>query len=121
MYYILFIIMHASLGSETLSEVRNKMFLPGGNRMKRRQIEPGVQEASEDVVMQEFPHGVRGQRLKLISDNGCQPSSRSFLNVTATLNIEPAVKLATPPRLLLRTKVRAALAWLRAVPCRSRP
>ncbi len=31
---------------------------------------------------------MRAQGLKLISDNGCQPSSRSFLNVTATLDIE---------------------------------
>ena len=31
---------------------------------------------------------MRGQGLKLISDNGCQPSSRSFLKVTATLDIE---------------------------------
>jgi putative transposase len=42
----------------------------------------------EDAVLQDFPHGVRGQGLKLVSDNGCQPSSRSFLKVTATLDIE---------------------------------
>jgi putative transposase len=45
-------------------------------------------EALEEAVLQEFPNGVRGQGLKLISDNGCQPSSRSFLKVTATLDIE---------------------------------
>jgi len=45
-------------------------------------------EAMEEAVLQEFPNGVRGQGLKLISDNGCQPSSRSFLKVTATLDIE---------------------------------
>jgi putative transposase len=45
-------------------------------------------EALEEAVLQEFPKGVRGQGLKLISDNGCQPSSRSFLKVTATLDIE---------------------------------
>lgn len=45
-------------------------------------------EAMEAAVLQEFPNGVRGQGLKLISDNGCQPSSRSFLKVTATLDIE---------------------------------
>jgi transposase InsO family protein len=42
----------------------------------------------EEAVIQEFPQGVRGQGLKLISDNGCQPTSRSFLKVTATLQIE---------------------------------
>ncbi len=41
-------------------------------------------EALEEAVIQEFPNGVRGQGLRLISDNGCQPSSRSFLKVTAT-------------------------------------
>ena len=45
-------------------------------------------EALEEAVLQEFPNGVRGQGLKLISDNGCQPSSRSFMKVTATLDIE---------------------------------
>ena len=46
------------------------------------------QQAVEEAVLQEFPHGVRGQDLKLVSDNGCQPTSRSFLKVTATLEIE---------------------------------
>jgi transposase InsO family protein len=45
-------------------------------------------EALEEAVIQEFPHGVRGQELKLVSDNGCQPSSGSFLRMTATLDIE---------------------------------
>jgi putative transposase len=31
---------------------------------------------------------VRGQGLKLISDNGCQPNSGSFLKLTAILDIE---------------------------------
>jgi putative transposase len=45
-------------------------------------------EALEEAVLQEFPHGVRGQGLKLVSDNGCQPSSGAFLKMTATLDIE---------------------------------
>ncbi len=45
-------------------------------------------EALEEAVLQEFPHGVRRQGLKLISDNGCQPSSGSFLKLTAILDIE---------------------------------
>jgi putative transposase len=45
-------------------------------------------EALEEAVLQEFPNGVRGQGLKLVSDNGCQPSSKSFLKMTATLDIE---------------------------------
>ena len=31
--------------------------------------------AQEDAVLQEFSHGVRAQGLKLVSDNGCQPTS----------------------------------------------
>jgi len=45
-------------------------------------------EALEEAVLHEFPNGVRGQGLKLISDNGCQPSSGSFLKVTGILDIE---------------------------------
>jgi transposase InsO family protein len=45
-------------------------------------------QALEDAVLQEFPQGVRGQGLKLVSDNGCQPTSGSFLKVTAILDIE---------------------------------
>jgi putative transposase len=44
--------------------------------------------ALEEAVLQEFPDGVRGQQLKLISDNGCQPSSRPFLKLTAILGID---------------------------------
>lgn len=45
-------------------------------------------EALKEAVLREFPHRVRGHGLKLVSDNGCQPTSRSFLKVTATLDIE---------------------------------
>jgi putative transposase len=60
----------------------------GGLAVVRAVPHPRVREAMEDTVLQEFPNGVCGQGLKLISDNGCQPSSRSFLKVTATLDIE---------------------------------
>ncbi len=36
----------------------------------------------------EFPKGVRGSGLKLISDNGSQPTSVSFMRDMATLGIE---------------------------------
>ena len=55
-------------------------------------------EALEEAVLQEFAHGVRGQGLKLISDNGCQPSSSSFLKVTATLDIEQIFTSFNNPR-----------------------
>ena len=55
-------------------------------------------EALEKAVLQEFPHGVRGQALKLVSDNGCQPSSESFLKVTAILDIEQIFPSYNNPR-----------------------
>ncbi len=45
-------------------------------------------EALERAVNKEFPNGVRGSGLKLISDNGCQPTSTSFMRDMATLGIE---------------------------------
>ena len=52
----------------------------------------------EDVLLQAFPPGVRGQRLKLISENGCQPGSRSCLNLTAALDIEPIFTSLSHPK-----------------------
>lgn len=44
--------------------------------------------ALDGAVVSEFADGVRGKGLKLISDNGSQPSSRAFMNAAATLGIE---------------------------------
>lgn len=40
------------------------------------------------AINREFPDGVRGKGLKLISDNGSQPTSRAFMKDTATLGVE---------------------------------
>lgn len=45
-------------------------------------------QAMDMAVNDEFPDGVRGKELKLISDNGSQPTSRSFIGDMATLEIE---------------------------------
>lgn len=45
-------------------------------------------QALDMAVNGEFTDGVRGQGLKLISDNGSQPTSRSFIGDMATLEIE---------------------------------
>jgi transposase InsO family protein len=55
-----------------------------GWRLALRSRTEEWQQALEEAVLQEFPHGVRGHGLKLVSDNGCQPTSRSFLKVTAS-------------------------------------
>ena len=44
--------------------------------------------ALETALEREFPGGVRDQGLKLISDNGSQPTSISFMRDMATLGIE---------------------------------
>lgn len=44
--------------------------------------------ALERAVSEGFPEGVRGRGLKLVSDNGSQPTSRSFMTGAATLGIE---------------------------------
>ena len=46
------------------------------------------QRALAMAVNREFPDGVRGKGLRLISDNGSQPTSLSFMGETAHLEIE---------------------------------
>jgi transposase InsO family protein len=44
--------------------------------------------ALEMGIDREFPEGVRGQGLRLISDNGSQPTSTSFMKDMSTLGIQ---------------------------------
>ena len=44
--------------------------------------------ALEMAIEKEFPEGVKGRGVKLISDNGCQPTATSFMKDMATLGIE---------------------------------
>ena len=45
-------------------------------------------EALEKGVKSQFPNGSRGGNLKLISDNGCQPTSLKFMKACNLLGIE---------------------------------
>jgi len=45
-------------------------------------------EAIDMALEREFPEGVRGRGLKLISDNGSQPTATSFMRDMSTLGIE---------------------------------
>jgi len=45
-------------------------------------------EAIDMAIQREFPGGVRGSGLKVISDNGSQPTSTSFMRDMRTLGIE---------------------------------
>lgn len=44
--------------------------------------------ALDMALLREFPEGVRGKGLKLVSDNGSQPTSTSFMKDMTTLGIE---------------------------------
>lgn len=44
-------------------------------------------EALDMAVNRQFPNGVRGHDLFLMSDNGCQPTSISFMKTCQSLNI----------------------------------
>lgn len=45
-------------------------------------------QAMDMAINREFPEGVRGAGLKLISDNGSQPTATNFMKDMATLGIE---------------------------------
>ena len=40
------------------------------------------------AVNRQFPHGVRGQGVSLMSDHGCQPTSVAFMQACSTLGIQ---------------------------------
>ena len=50
------------------------------------------------ALNREFPDGVRGAGLKLISDNGSQPTATGFMRDMATLGIDEILPLMTIPR-----------------------
>jgi transposase InsO family protein len=45
-------------------------------------------EAMDLAIQREFPEGVRGNELKLVSDNGSQPTSTSFMRDMSLFGIE---------------------------------
>lgn len=55
-------------------------------------------KAVEEAVLNEFPEGSRGKGLSLISDNGCQPTSQSFLKVLSILSINQILTSYNNPR-----------------------
>jgi putative transposase len=47
--------------------------------------------ALEMAVNRQFPAGVRGQGLALMSDHGCQPTSTAFMQACGSLGIQHAL------------------------------
>ncbi len=54
--------------------------------------------AVDQAVNRQFPQGVRGQGLSLMSDNGCQPTSIACLKACATLGITQAFTSYNNPK-----------------------
>jgi putative transposase len=69
-------------------------------------------------VHAEFPHGVRGAGLKLVSDNGSQPTATGFIAAMSVLGIKPVFTSYDHPKgnaeteRLMRT-IKEELLWLR--------
>jgi putative transposase len=55
-------------------------------------------EALDMAVNGQFPQGVRGQGVSLMSDNGCQPTSTAFMQACATLEIQQAFTSYNNPK-----------------------
>jgi transposase InsO family protein len=54
--------------------------------------------ALDMAVNRQFPEGVQGQGLSLMSDNGCQPTSTAFMRSCGTLGIQQAFTSYNNPK-----------------------
>jgi putative transposase len=55
-------------------------------------------EALDKAVNRQFPQGVRGHGVSLMSDNGCQPTSTTFMQTCAALEIHQAFTSYNNPK-----------------------
>ena len=75
-------------------------------------------EALEEGIQQQFPDGAQGKHLKLISDNGCQPTSVRFMKACHHLGIDRIFTSYNNPKgnaeteRMMRT-LKEELLWLR--------
>jgi len=75
-------------------------------------------EALEKALNREFPAGVRGHKLKLMSDNGSQPTSLSFMKACSNLEVQQVFTSYNNPKgnadteRMIRT-MKEELFWLR--------
>jgi transposase InsO family protein len=75
-------------------------------------------EALDMAVNQQFPDGARDQSLHLMSDNGCQPTSISFVKACGVMGIEQAFTSYNNPKGNADTErffrtMKEELLWLR--------
>jgi len=75
-------------------------------------------EALNKALNKEYPQGVRGNSLKLISDNGSQPTSQTFMKTCSNLEVEQVFTSYNNPKgnadteRMIRT-MKEELFWLR--------
>ena len=75
-------------------------------------------EALNQAVNERFPFGVKGSELRLVTDNGCQPTSIAFQDYCALTGIEQIYTSYNNPRgnaeteRMIRT-IKEELLWLR--------
>lgn len=75
-------------------------------------------EALNKALNREYPKGVRGNKLKLISDNGSQPTSLTFMKACSNLDIQQIFTSYNNPKgnaeteRMIRT-MKEELLWLR--------
>lgn len=55
-------------------------------------------EALDRAVDRQFPYGARGQGVSLMSNNGCKPTSTTFMQTCATLEIQQAFTSDNNPK-----------------------
>lgn len=73
--------------------------------------------ALNQAVNAQFPAGVRGEKLNLMSDNGCQPTSTGFMKACSVLKVKQAFTSYNNPKgnadteRLMRT-MKEELAWI---------
>lgn len=90
----------------------------GGHTVGPRSTSSDWLRAVAAAVNQQFPQGVRGQGLSLMSDNGCQPTSRAFIKACQHLDIAQAFTSYNNPKgnadteRVIRT-LKEDLLWLR--------
>ncbi|RMH34285.1 MAG: IS3 family transposase, partial [Nitrospirae bacterium] len=83
-------------------------------RSRRQEWEAALTQA----IQAEFPNGVRGAGLKLVSDNGSQPTATGFMAAMSLLGIEQVFTSYDDPKgnaeteRLMRT-IKEELLWLR--------
>jgi putative transposase len=78
--------------------------------------------ALDRAVNCQFPAGVRGQRLSLMSDNGCQPTATAFMRACGTLGILQAFTSDNNPKgnadtERMRRTLKEECLWLREWTC----